>query len=85
MIVSVCVGSSCHLKGAEELMERFNKAIEDNGVGDEVVLTGSFCSGKCNRIGATVCIDGEVYTGVTNEVFPRFFEENILSKIRAEV
>ena len=85
MIVSVCAGSSCHLKGAEELMERFNKAIEDSGGGDEVVLTGSFCSGKCNRIGATGCIDGEACTGGTTGVFPRFFEENILSKIRAEV
>lgn len=85
IIVSVCVGSSCHLKGSEELTERFNKAIEDNGIGDKVVLIGSFCSGKCIRIGVAVCIDDEVHTGVTNEVFPRFFEETILSKIRAEV
>ena len=54
MIVSICVGSSCHLKGSEEIVELFNKAIEETGLDDELILVGSFCFGKCNRQGATI-------------------------------
>ena len=85
MIVSICVGSSCHLKGSEEIVDLFNKAIEENGVDDDVILVGSFCFGKCNRLGATIGVDDDVYTGITPESFPRFFEDQIMSRIRSEV
>ena len=49
MIIQICVGSSCHLKGAEEIVLLFEKAIEDHHLEDEITLAGSFCIGKCNR------------------------------------
>ncbi len=82
MIVQICVGSSCHLKGSQEIVELFQKAIEENGLDNEVTLAGSFCMGKCNRIGVTVTIDDTVYTGVTVEGFDQFFKDEVLSKIR---
>ncbi|MBR1811756.1 MAG: (2Fe-2S) ferredoxin domain-containing protein [Clostridia bacterium] len=80
MIVQVCVGSSCHLKGSEEIVELLNNAVAENGLEDEVVLVGSFCVGRCNRIGVTVQVDDDTYTGVTKENFKEFFSEKILSK-----
>lgn len=80
MIIQVCVGSSCHIKGSYEIVELFKKAIEENGLQDEVILTGSFCIGKCNRVGVTVQIDDEVITSVTKESFPELFENKVLSK-----
>ena len=50
MIIQVCVGSSCHLKGSAEIVELFQKAIEEHCLEDEVALADSFCIGKCNRI-----------------------------------
>ena len=47
---------------------------------DEVTLAGSFCIGKCNRVGVTIQVDDEVYTGVTPMGFDEFFREHILSK-----
>ncbi len=82
MIVQICVGSSCHLKGSQEIVELFQKAIEENGLDNEITLAGSFCMGKCNRIGVTVTIDDTVYTGVTVEGFEEFFKDKVLSKIR---
>ena len=84
IIVQVCVGSSCHLKGSQEIVEFFEKAIEEHGIDDEVVLTGSFCIGKCNRIGVTIQVDDDIHTGVTKESFKEFFEENVLKKIQSE-
>lgn len=80
MIVQICVGSSCHLKGSEELVELFQAAIQRNGLENEITLAGSFCTGRCNREGVTVAVDDDVFTGVTPEKFPTFFAEKILSK-----
>ena len=81
IIIQICVGSSCHLKGSQDLVELLQKAVEDYHLEDEVVLTGSFCIGKCNRVGVTVQVDDEVHVGVTRENFSEFFKNNVLAKI----
>lgn len=80
MIIQICVGSSCHLKGSPEIVELFQKAIEEYRLEDEITLAGSFCMGKCNRVGVSVSIDDEVHTGVTKENFKELFETRVLSK-----
>ena len=82
MLIQVCVGSSCHLKGSSELVELLQKAISDYHLEDEVALAGSFCIGKCNRIGVTVQIDDDIHTGVTKEDFKEFFEQNVLNVLK---
>ena len=84
MIIQVCVGSSCHLKGSADIVELLQKAVEDYHLENEVTLVGSFCIGKCNRIGVTVQVDDDVYTGVTRENFKDFLNDNVLSKINSE-
>ena len=80
MIIQICVGSSCHLKGSPEIVELLQNAVEQNHLEDEITLAGSFCTGKCNRVGVTVQIDDNVHTGITKENFKEFFQENVLSK-----
>ena len=82
MIVQICVGSSCHIKGSHEIVELMKKAVEENGLDDEVVLAGCFCTNHCNRLGVTVQIDDEIHSGITTENFETFFKENILEKIK---
>ena len=82
MIIQSCVGSSCHIKGSEELVDLFQDAIAKNGLEGEITLAGSFCTGRCNREGVTVAVDDDVFTGVTPEKFEAFFEENILKRIK---
>lgn len=82
MIIQICVGSSCHIKGSEELVDLFQDAIAKNGLEGEITLAGSFCTGRCNREGVTVAVDDDVFTGVTPEKFKAFFEENILKRIK---
>ena len=74
MIVQICVGSSCHLKGSEKIVGLFQGAVEKNNLQDDVTLAGSFCTGKCNRVGVTVSVDDDVYTGITPENFDDFFK-----------
>ncbi len=81
MIIQICVGSSCHLKGAPEIVELLQKAVEEHHLEDEVTLAGSFCIGKCNRIGVTVQVDDDIHTGITKENFSEFLNEQVLSKL----
>ena len=80
MVIQVCVGSSCHLKGSPEIVELLQKAVEQNHLEDEITLAGSFCIGKCNRVGVTIQVDDDVHTGITKENFKEFFQENVLNK-----
>ena len=80
MLIQVCVGSSCHLMGSPEIVELLQKAVEQNHLEDEITLVGSFCIGKCNRVGVTIQVDDVVHTGITKENFKEFFQESILSK-----
>ena len=84
LIVQVCVGSSCHLKGSQEIVELLQRSVEEYGLDDEVVLSGSFCIGKCNRIGVTVQVNDDIHVGVTRENFREFFKQNILDVIQNE-
>ena len=84
MIVQICIGSSCHLKESEKIVKLFQTAVAEHGLEDEVTLAGSFCAGKCNRVGVTVTVDDEVYTGITPESFPAFFAERIQKAIENE-
>ena len=82
MIIQICVGSSCHLKGSSEIVELLQNAITENNLSDEITLAGSFCIGKCNRVGVTVQVDDDVHTGITKENFKEFFKENVLDILR---
>ena len=84
LIVQICVGSSCHLKGAPEIIRLLENGVAEHGLENDVVLTGSFCIGKCNRVGVTIQINDDVHVGITTENFRDFFKEHILDVINSE-
>ena len=47
MKVTVCIGSSCHIKGSRQVVEELQYLIHENKLGDKVELSGTFCMGKC--------------------------------------
>lgn len=84
VFVQVCVGSSCHLKGSQDIVDLLESAIKDDKIEDEVVLSGSFCIGKCNRVGVTIQVNDDIHVGITRENFREFYNKNILSAIKNE-
>ena len=81
VVVKICVGSSCFLKGSSDIVQMLEKKVNDAKLEDEVVLVGGFCAGKCNRVGVTVTVDDDVYPGITKENFDRFWLEKILPRV----
>ena len=77
--VEVCVGSSCFLRGSQEVVKAFQHLIEQNCPG-QAVLKGSFCMGQCTE-GVTVKIQGRQFCCVTRQDVPELFEKYILPHI----
>lgn len=79
MKITVCIGSSCHLKGSRQVVEQFQRLIAENGLKDRVELGGTFCMGDCRR-GVCVNIDGETLS-VSPETAESVFAEKVLSAL----
>ena len=47
VVVSVCVGSSCHMKGSYQVIKTFQELIKKNQLEDVIELKASFCMGRC--------------------------------------
>ena len=85
VFIEICVGSSCHLKGSPEIVSMLEKAVHENGLDDEIVLTGSFCTGKCNRVGVTVTVADTVHTGITKENFNEFWNNTVMKAVKEDM
>jgi NADH:ubiquinone oxidoreductase subunit E len=46
-IISVCVGSSCYLKGSYAVVSEFQRLIEEKELQDQFDLKAEFCQGNC--------------------------------------
>lgn len=47
--VTVCVGSSCHIRGSRAVLKRFAEIIRAGNLQDQVILLGSFCMERCGE------------------------------------
>jgi len=65
-VVTVCVGSSCHIKGARQVIDRFNELIKEHDLAERIELKGSFCMERCGE-GLNWQIDEEPITSASVE------------------
>ena len=80
MKITVCIGSSCHIMGSRQVVEQLQYLVNENGLKDQVELAGTFCMGKCQQ-GVCVTLDNEFHS-VSPDTVKRFFEENVLKKLK---
>ena len=71
MKVTVCIGSSCHIKGSRQVVERLQHLIAQEKLGDRVELGGTFCMGKCQD---------DRFFSVSPDTVDGFFENEIKAK-----
>ena len=79
LIVSICVGSACHMKGSREVVARLKELVAEHGLQGKVLLNGSFCTGNC-QYAVCVVIDDTVYS-VRPETTEDFFNNEILTRV----
>jgi NADH:ubiquinone oxidoreductase subunit E len=78
--VTVCVGSSCHIKGARDVIMRFNELLKEHDLEDKVELKGSFCMERCGE-GINWQINDEPLTSSTVEDALNTFRAKIVEPI----
>ena len=79
MKVTVCIGSSCHLKGSRKVVEELKRLISEGHLEDKVELAGTFCLGQCQS-GVCVTIGDKIFSA-TPDTVGEFFQSEIVSKL----
>ena len=79
MKLTVCIGSSCHIKGSRQVVEQLQRLINENNIADKVTLSGAFCMGKCQQ-GVCVTVDDNFFS-VTPETVDEFFSKEVIAKV----
>ena len=77
--ITVCIGSSCHIKGSRQVVEQLQYLIAEHNLGEKVELGGTFCMGKCQQ-GVCVTVNDSFHS-VTPETVEEFFAKEVLAKV----
>ena len=78
MKITVCIGSSFHLKGSRQVVESLQYLINENDLKDKIDLSGTFCMGNCQN-GVCVTLDEKFYS-LSPETVKSFFETEVLTQ-----
>jgi NADH:ubiquinone oxidoreductase subunit E len=81
LTVTICIGSSCYVRGSDKIAETFEKIIDQNDLNDEVELVGSFCMDHCS-MGVSVRVGDTVYRGVDPEDAEVFFLNEVMPQVQ---
>ena len=76
--VTVCIGSSCHLKGSHEVVQALQKLIQENKLDSMANVKACFCHGECAE-GVSVKVNDSSVISVKKENVNSFFNEYILN------
>ena len=79
MTITICIGSSCHLKGSRTIIQKLEELITEHQLNDKIELNGSFCMGECSN-GVCVKINDELFS-VSPETVNTFFENEVLRSL----
>lgn len=77
LTVVVCVGSSCYVRGSEDLAAAFDRLIQERDLAARVELTGAFCMDQCS-LGVSVRVGDRVYRGVAATDPAGFFDREVM-------
>lgn len=79
MKITVCIGSSCHIKGSRQIVQRLQELIAQHKLGEQVELGGTFCMGKCQQ-GVCVTADDRFFS-LSPQTVDDFFNTEVLGKV----
>ncbi|MBC8228750.1 (2Fe-2S) ferredoxin domain-containing protein [bacterium] len=78
--VTVCVGSSCHIRGAHDVIKKFDQIVRERKLQDDILLKGSFCMEHCTE-GISIKIDNEFYSVKNLDVALELFQKEVLDVV----
>lgn len=82
IIVSICVGSACHLKGSQNVIKSFQNLILKYKLENFVELRGAFCLGNCAHDVSVKINDEEKIYSVNENNIESFFKTEVLWRVK---
>ncbi len=80
-VITVCVGSACHLKSSHEIINYFKEAMAEAGLEGNVELKGALCMDQCTE-GANLLIDDQVFHANSISEAQQIFQTEILQEVK---
>lgn len=80
LLITICVGSSCSLRGSDELASELFRLIEKEKLEGLVDIVGAFCMDACSK-GVSVRVGDREFSGIRPREVEEFFYKEILGHI----
>lgn len=74
--LSVCIGSSCHLKGSYNVIQTFLALIEEHQLHDRIDFKSTLCMKRCHYEGVGLMLNGEEHRIMPDEA-AEFFNAKV--------
>jgi len=84
LLITICVGSSCSLRGSDELASEWFRLIEKEKLEGLVDIIGAFCMDACSK-GVSVRIGDHEFSGIRPQQAEEFFYKEIIGKIDSKL
>lgn len=81
--VYLCVGSSCYVRGSDDVARQLQALISEHGLQDRVDVVGTFCLEHCS-MGVTLRVDGQIFPEILPRSVAGFFRQEILPRVRVK-
>lgn len=63
VIVEICIGSACYVKGSNQVVTILQKMIDEHNWQEQVSVKGAFCMQMCTQ-GLGIKINGQALHGI---------------------
>lgn len=80
LIVTVCVGSSCSVRGSDEFAAEIQRLIVKEGLEGFVDIVGAFCMEACS-MGVSVKVGDREFSNIRPNEAEAFFYREILDHV----
>ena len=84
LLITICVGSSCSLRGSDELASELFRLIEKEQLEGLVDIVGAFCMDACSK-GVSVRVGDAEFSGIRPDQAEAFFTKEVLSRLDSKL
>jgi NADH-quinone oxidoreductase subunit G len=82
IVISVCVGTNCYLKGSYDVLQSLIGLAQEHGVEDKVEFKGTFCLENCSN-GPSIKVSDDLHKyGIQKDEVQKFFTNVILPRVK---
>jgi NADH-quinone oxidoreductase subunit G len=78
--VTICFGTSCFVKGAEDIFKKLKSYLDENDLNEEINLKATFCYEKCEK-GPVVKIGNQVFEKCNAETAINYLKNKIKKRV----